>query len=411
MAFDGNLPRFNKFDFSHYYVSAYAARYHIDPYLSDLTPVGSALGLETGILIHADYTPSFIAMFEALTLMTPYRAYLVWMSVSIVLFVASMWMLLADSGLPATLRWTLMGLTVLYSPVIEHFWWGQSQMMVLFLLVVMMRSMQQGRDGIAGLALAAAGLLRAFPLLLVGYLIVTDRRRALTFTVGGVVLGTVATIAVMGLHTTMNFVHGAAWGSSYLNSGQPVDISAAAFASRLFWYGLGAHLSPRMDLLRLAVTWSVQAFVLMLTLRATLARQSEEDGDWLVLSLWIATAILISPIAWIHYMVLLLLPFSRIISTAYAGRIDTAPVWLLSVSVILAVLALGAPGKSLISPLAGVSLNLPLSLRMVGGVLGSLGFLSLVAAYLATYLSIRITQVDLASRVAISGRAHLEPAT
>lgn len=413
MAFRGNLPRHNKFDFSHYYVSAYAARNHIDPYVSDLTPIGSALGLETGILIHADYTPSFIAVFEPLTLMAPEPAYVVWMSLSAILFVTSMWMLLAGSGLPAMLRWNLAAFTLLYSPVIEHFWWGQSQIIVLFLMVLMMRSMERGRDGVAGIALAIAGLLRAFPLLLVGYLILARKRRALSFTAGGIVVGMAATIAALGFRTTMHFIHGAAWGSSYLNSGQPVDISVAAFVSRLFWYGLGSQLSPGFEHLRRLAALAAEALLLMLTLRASLARQPDDDRDWLVFSLWTATAILISPIAWLHYMVLLLLPFSRTITAAYAGRADATSVWMVVASAILAVFSLGEPGKSLISPLAGVSLNLPTSLRIVGGFLGSLGFLSALVGYLTAYRSVYAQEtrpIELRGPAKLASQVRFEPA-
>src|SRR5215472_9584333 len=52
-------------DFSDKYESAWALRHRIDPYPIDLTEFASQLGMETGGLIHASDTPTFLLCFEA----------------------------------------------------------------------------------------------------------------------------------------------------------------------------------------------------------------------------------------------------------------------------------------------------------------------------------------------------------
>ncbi len=54
-------------DFSHYYLSALAMRAGVNPYTTDLRPLGRALGIEA--IEHATYPPAFLLCFEPLTLM------------------------------------------------------------------------------------------------------------------------------------------------------------------------------------------------------------------------------------------------------------------------------------------------------------------------------------------------------
>ncbi|HJU29211.1 MAG TPA: glycosyltransferase 87 family protein [Candidatus Binataceae bacterium] len=156
--------RYANNDYSGYYLAAYAMRHGLDPYRLDLTALGRSLGLQIGYLIHAADTPSFLAMFEPLTLLSPRPAYWTWMGLNAMAFVAALIMLLwrAD-GMRRTTLWLLVALAVLYPPLTFNMGWGQSQPLVLFLLALAMTALESRRDALAGLALAAAALLRAFP--------------------------------------------------------------------------------------------------------------------------------------------------------------------------------------------------------------------------------------------------------
>jgi len=78
-------------------------------------------------------------------------------------------------------------------------------------------------------------------------------------------------------------------------------------------------LSPALHDARVLVSAAADLLVLAVTVRATLATEGQPDRDWRLLSLWIVAAIMISPTAWPHYLVVLFIPF---VQMAAAGSHD-----------------------------------------------------------------------------------------
>src|SRR5581483_1000199 len=175
------LPaRAGRFDFSIYYASALALRQNLNPYRINLARIGAPLGLETAPIEHATDPPAFLVCFEPLTLLPVRAAYWVWIALNLAALLAALRLLLgAPSGIDSRLGLALGALALLYPPVGDHFFWAQNKLLVLLLLVLMARWMQQRRDAAAGLTLAVAGLWRGFPFILVGYLVLGRRWRAL----------------------------------------------------------------------------------------------------------------------------------------------------------------------------------------------------------------------------------------
>src|SRR5271155_6184386 len=82
-------------DFSNYYESSWALRHGIDPYSTNLTPIGAQLGLETGGLLHASETPPFLLCFEPLTKLPPRSAFWIWIAINFSALAVAMYLLLA----------------------------------------------------------------------------------------------------------------------------------------------------------------------------------------------------------------------------------------------------------------------------------------------------------------------------
>ncbi|HEV2170636.1 MAG TPA: glycosyltransferase 87 family protein, partial [Candidatus Binatus sp.] len=82
-------------DFSDKYESAWALRHGVDPYPIDLTPIAARLGLETGGLIHASDTPTFLLCFEPLTYLPPRAAFWIWSAINALALSVAMYLLLA----------------------------------------------------------------------------------------------------------------------------------------------------------------------------------------------------------------------------------------------------------------------------------------------------------------------------
>ena len=369
-------------DFSNYYESAWALRHGIDPYSTDLTPVGAQLGLETNWLVHASETPPFLLCFEPLTRLRPRVAFRLWSAINFSALAIAMYLLLgyrrALSGRTVLL---LAGLMLMSAPVNLNLYWGQSQLLVLALMVAAMRAMDRKRDGAAGLLIAMAALLRAYPLLLVGYFVFRRKWRAVLFAIAGIAAGGLATVAILGLSQTLNFVHGALWLTDYRVVNRVDNLSLGPFVSRMFWSLSGTSPGSSADWIRRAAIAIADAVVLGLTIRATLADANRDDPDWRIYSLWIATAIMLTPVGWHHYLVLLAIPFVQMVASAAHGRPHSRAIWIAALSYLLSAISLRAFSRFMVPPPTAFQIALPWLARA----LEETSFIALLSGYIAAY--------------------------
>ena len=209
------LPqRATQTDFSVYYTSAIILREGGNPYTTDIAPVARRLGLDVGPLVRDDSMPFFLLCFEPLSRFSPKTAYWVWFGVNCAALALAMILLLQGVGR----AWLLLApLMLLYQPLAEHFAYARTEILILLMLVLMLRWLQEGRDARAGLILALAGALRAFPLVMAGYLLLRGRWRALCYTAAGLAILGIATLATLGLPLCVSFVEGAIF-SANINS-------------------------------------------------------------------------------------------------------------------------------------------------------------------------------------------------
>jgi hypothetical protein len=381
----GNLTRmqgqWRGRDFSDKYESAWALRHAIDPYPIDLTPIASRLGLQTGGLIHASDTPTFLLCFEVLTYLPPRTAFWLWTALNaLALAVATCGLLLRRRGLSARTAWLLAGLILMSAPVNLNFYWGQSQLVILMLLVLAMRAMGRERDGTAGLMLAAASLLRAYPVLLVGYFVMRRKWRAVVFAIGGIVAGLLATIATLGFGQTLIYVHGAAWVAGYSMMSRMDNLALGPFVSRVFWALTGAAPGSSIDWARRGIVAAADLALLGIAIRASLAEPNRDDPDWRIYSLWIATAIMLSPVGWHHYLVLFAIPFVQMVA-ADAARAHPRAIWMAALCYLLSAVSLRVANRFLVPPPTAFQLALP----WIARALEEMSFIALLTGYIATY--------------------------
>src|SRR5712692_8219293 len=319
MALIHQLPsRITQFDFSIYYASALALHENLDPYTTDLESLGGGLGLEIDPIHYATDPPTFLLMIEPLALMPLRRAFWAWNGLNLAALIAAVILLLHGSSLDTRLKWALAALALLYAPVGEHFFYGESKALVLFLLAAMMRCMERRHDAAAGLILGFAGAIRGFPLLLAGYLFMQRRTRALVWTGVGLALCGLVTVALLGVHQTLSFSHGLFFVTRDRFLVIPINISLGAFISRLFWYSYTPTPGSAIELIRRVVVALAELGLLTLTVRATLRLEPGGDTDSRAFSLWVMTSVLLSPTAWVHYLVMALIPFALLADASIA---------------------------------------------------------------------------------------------
>ena len=323
--------RTDQWDFSHYYVSSVAARMGIDPYSSDLTSLASRLGLKIKEINRATNPPSFVLVFEPLTLLRPSAAYWVWFSISVGALALSLVLLLSNFPRGRSLEvWSLVALAIVFPPITDHFFLAQSQIFIMLMLTGMMSALRRGNDFAVGLLLAGASLLRIYPVFITGYLAVRGRWRALIYTIIFGVIGLLVTTSILGVNRTLSFarLYGFLTGPHWL--GVAANVSLDAFISRLFW--LGGSTRAGLELIRKITVAIADILLLLATVRISMGGSKDDDSEW-KFSLWVVAMVLLSPTAWPHYLIFLLIPFSRLVIGSREGLLRPKTAWLGLISV------------------------------------------------------------------------------
>ena len=362
-------------DFAVFYLSALELRADIDPYATNFEPLEERLGIYTRGIVHGTHPPTFLALFELFTKLPLRTAYWIWTGLNLAALVAALTLLLGRrSHLDTNTALVLAALAFWFMPVVPHFRFGQNNLLILFMLVLMMRWMEHRRDAPAGLIFALAGLIRIIPFAVGGYMILTRRWRALAYAAIGVVLGAAATVYVVGMRHTVSFFYAVPEHyDSYMWIAGPANIAMESFISRMFWRIWGPQLGATLGLLRVAAIVCADLTVLALAVRATLMRKGGDDPDWRIFSLWVATSMMLSPTMWMHGEVLLLLPFLQLASAFVQKRASRRSLDMAIVSVSLGYTALMT------------YFFVPESYSFLKTSLEECGFGSLLAAYVATY--------------------------
>jgi Glycosyltransferase family 87 len=369
-------------DFSIYYACAVAMHRGLDPYAINLTELTRQLGFEADPFAHPADTPTFTLLTEPLALMTPEHAYAIWLLANVLCLVGSLHLLLRSSSQLNRTTAVLFSIGALgFTPLADNFRWAQSQVFALFGVLLFFCLMQRGRDGAAGALLAVLGLLRGFPLVLGGYLIVRRQWRAIGFLAMAFVVGAAATTVVIGTAPVENFLRvigilgGHQWFSLAPRWGMAAaNVSLDAFVSRPLALLFGSDLPTRLQTLRRVIVLSFQVVVLGITFWATADTKNDPQGR--SLSLWVATMLILTPVVWLHYMVLLMIPFGMIAIAAARREVGARISRLAMLSYCFIVLA---------TPLMSTLTFHQDIFDWRAGVVAETGFLALMSVWFASY--------------------------
>jgi Glycosyltransferase family 87 len=284
-------------DFRTYYEAAKSLRMGRDPYLSIAATA-----------IHDP--PAWIYCFGALTLMPIRQAIIVWNLIHVAALAMAGWLLARQSRAPALFVF----LILFFAPVINNFDLGQSKIEILLLLVLVLYWIERGYDCAAGAALALASLWRIFPVLMLGYLAVRRKYRTLGWSVAWLATGTALTIALVGWTPCVNFLAG------------------------LRFFGHKALVENENNLCLAAVivrntgSYALAIFASIAILAMTTAVSVGEERHWRIFVLWIATAVVLLPLAWTYDTIFVLIPFASLA----AAPVSVAVLALVAISYVTA---------------------------------------------------------------------------
>jgi hypothetical protein len=176
------------------------------------------------------YPPLLVVLFVPLTKLPYFAARLTWLAINqACLFVALVAMARIYTALTgarlARVTPFVAGLVAaaLYSPLLNHEWQGQSNLLILALTswalyVAVTPKGSSARDAVGGALLATAILLKVFPAIFVPYLLAQRRYRLVAWTAVMALVITAVTLAVVPWTDYLRFP-GVLLGSVYLRSG------------------------------------------------------------------------------------------------------------------------------------------------------------------------------------------------
>jgi hypothetical protein len=198
----------------------------------------------------------------------------------------------------------LLALLAVWAPMLSTLLEAQDSLLLLLLVVLAWRDARSGRSGRAGALLGVAAALRLFPALLVVYFALRRDWRAVALA-GVAFLGcSLAALPWIGVAGYLDYAtHAApAVGASWIGS----NGNASLFG--LPYHLLGATpLATLAPLAGRALVAVLLALLLTLTIRRPPAPFARDDTVFLA---YIPATLLVSPLMWLHYFVLLLLPLA-----------------------------------------------------------------------------------------------------
>lgn len=238
-------------------------------------------------------------------------AFRIWNLVSLAALAASVWLVVRNLGIRLSV-WSAFPAVLLFSicdPLFQQMLQGQLNLILLLLIVGVWTADRAGRPLLAGGLLGAAAAIKLFPAFLVLYFLARRDWRAVAASAASLLLITLVTFGLLGWESYATYLSdvlpvAATWKAAWNNA------SLAGFWHKLFAPGprngelIPLLASPALALAGTAV--SVAVVLLLLVPRVVRARTARARD--LAFGLTITAMLLVSPVTWEHYFLLLLLP-------------------------------------------------------------------------------------------------------
>lgn len=359
-------------DFASYYYGLKVTLAGQNPYDTHLLDaMASQEGTRTEVFPFF-YPPPFLLLCLPFAALTLHQAFVTWYVFNCLTLLGVLWAIHrmlapAVAGRPEAevLPPLLALLAATFTPVLETLWIGQINLFVVLLLVLGLDRVLRGRDLSGGALLGAAAMIKMSPGLLLLWLLLKGRWKAvLAAAVCGVVLSVLA-LPVVGPSYQLYFYRTVLPGFSGSYHGLPVAIEAVgnhsvpSFFNRFF---------PGPDPLTLSIEAKLLSWVSQVGILVMLGRlfRGAWEGTGDVLGRALEASIIMALMVWFpvhayeHHLVFLLLPLAALALAVCDGRLSAR--WLPWVGVTYGVLgfllndlmpvhawrgALGLPGEVL----------------------------------------------------------------
>jgi hypothetical protein len=291
--------RYDRQDFRRYYADAQLLAHGGDPWQAQLAKSATSVP-------QIVYPPAFYFAFSPLCRFRPRTAYWMWEILQLACLLAALIITLHEIGAGASGNFvrSVFAFALLFPPLHSAIHWAQPTPLLLLLLVASWSCARGGRELTAGLLLGAATLLKVFPLLVGGYFLFRNRWRVLSSGILFTLVVSAAMVAFYGIQRNLEFVSATRISAFWLDRASNLSIigNLHCLLARTGETGSPAGAIFFAALASLACT-SLLVCSGITTLRVSDTSAQVSGLCW---SFWVLVAILLSPVAWDHYLVLLI---------------------------------------------------------------------------------------------------------
>ena len=270
---------------------------------------------------HYNNAPVFGLLFVPFAVMPLFWAVLIWYVLSVAMVIAAIVfcvrMVQQDSGTTGEPFWLyVIPPALLIWPLMSALARGQMTPLLFALVMAGLYCQWRGGDWLGGSFLAGAILMKIFPVLLVPYFVWRKRWRFVLATLLAVVLGAVVVpAAALGWNTNMKYLQ--EWGSILSRPSFEQQHTEDPRFGELISPDLVRNQSLQAVLKRITGSFSARWFAVVIGLAMVaamiaVALRVRERSQLLMLSTVIVWALLMSPVSWSHYFMLLMLPVAAV---------------------------------------------------------------------------------------------------
>jgi hypothetical protein len=219
-------------------------------------------------------------------------------------------------------------------PLFHQFVMGQFNALLAFLVAVAWAADRNGRANLAGIAVGVAAAVKLFPAFLLAYFLLAGRWRAFAVAVGVVLLLSGASVAVLGIDAYRTYATEVIPAVTKRYATQWNNVTLSGFWLRVFDPVPASNLRPVVYAPlagKVAAALTRGAMAALVAWAAWTARRGGLAARDRAFSCAVVGMILVSPIAWPHYFIILLVP----VSVMLARQWNTGLRWPLVVCVLL----------------------------------------------------------------------------
>ena len=305
----------------------------VNPWVGQSKQVDSRPGLSRRR--DCNYTPFFVEVFSPFARLDQKTAFWIWEATQMICLVAAVLLLARgnDPPLGAAPTIIVLSLALLSRQFAGELVDAQVTPMLLVLLSASWFSARRERPAAAGLFLAMAALVKLYPVTVGGFFLFDRRWRTLGWAIGIFAAGVLLT-------NPAHWIELATQGLSVSYQQVAVsELTVLAFVRKSVAHLAGTTIAAAPLSAVIAITALIDLALLAVAAAATMVSRGRADLDGLLFGMWIALALLMSPLAWIHETLLLLPVYLYGTLAAWSGfqrREATRQILLIAGSVILA---------------------------------------------------------------------------